>query len=53
MKTIQEVLLVTVLIVFLLVVCVGDRFFAQIIRKVLTPTGNLIENFDNHSYTKI
>ena len=49
----RSILLVTVLIVFLLVVCVGDRFFYQDNKKSIDNfTGNLIENFDNHSYTK-
>ena len=49
----KSILLVTVLIVFLLIVCVGDRFFYQNNKKEMENfTGNIIENFDNHSYSK-
>ena len=49
----RSILLVTGLIVFLLVVCVGDRFFYQENKKTIENfNGNVIETFDNHGYTK-
>ena len=46
MKTdINSIFIVMILIVFLLVICIGDRFFYQKNKKV-------IETFDNHSYSK-
>jgi hypothetical protein len=49
----RSILLVTGLIVFLLVVCVGDRFFYQENKKTIENfNGNIIETFDNHGYSK-
>ena len=49
----RSILLVTGLILFLLVVCVGDRFFYQENKKTIENfNGNIIENFDNHGYSK-
>lgn len=49
----RSILLVTGLIIFLLVVCVGDRFFYQENKKTIESfNSNIIENFDNHGYSK-
>jgi hypothetical protein len=49
----RSILLVTGLIIFLLVVCVGDRFFYQENKKTIESFNtNIIENFDNHGYSK-
>ena len=49
----RSILLVTGLIVFLLVVCVGDRFFYQENKKTIENfNGNVIETFDNHDILK-
>ena len=41
----QSIVLVTTLIIFLLIICVFDRFFYK-------KNKEIIENFDNHTYTK-
>ena len=49
----RSILLVTGLIVFLLIVCVGDRFFYQENKKTIENfEGDIIENFDNQGYNK-